>query len=44
MLQTTVGAVKTALHRGREKLTTPSSPRVVALPGEALLDQFVEAS
>jgi RNA polymerase sigma-70 factor (ECF subfamily) len=43
MLQTTVGAVKTALHRGREKLTTPSSPRVVALPSEALLDQFVEA-
>lgn len=43
ILQTTVGAVKAALHRGREKLATPSSNRVVAPASEALLDQFVEA-
>lgn len=43
MLQTTVGAVKTALHRGRGKLTSPSSARVVAPPSAVLLDRFVEA-
>jgi RNA polymerase sigma-70 factor (ECF subfamily) len=43
LLQTTVGAIKAALHRGREKLATASSPRIVAAPSEALLDQFVEA-
>jgi RNA polymerase sigma-70 factor (ECF subfamily) len=43
MLQTTVGAVKAALHRGREKLVTPNFPRPLSPPSEALLDHFVEA-
>lgn len=43
ILQTTVGAIKAALHRGREKLAAPRSTRVVSPPSEALLDQFVDA-
>lgn len=43
ILQTTEGAIKTALHRGREKLATPSSTRVATPASAALLDQFVEA-
>lgn len=42
-LQTTVGAVKAALHRGRGKLATPQASRQLAPPSEALLDQFVDA-
>src|SRR5574341_1676555 len=43
ILQTTVGAIKAALHRGREKLAATNSPRAVTHVNEALLDQFVEA-
>ncbi|HSB12337.1 MAG TPA: sigma-70 family RNA polymerase sigma factor [Blastocatellia bacterium] len=43
ILQTTVGAIKAALHRGRDKLAAPLSHRSSAGPSEALLDQFVEA-
>jgi RNA polymerase sigma-70 factor (ECF subfamily) len=43
ILQTTVGAIKAALHGGREKLATPSGTRAIAPMSEALLDQFVEA-
>ncbi|MFY9570559.1 MAG: sigma factor-like helix-turn-helix DNA-binding protein, partial [Blastocatellia bacterium] len=43
ILQTTVGAIKAALHRGREKLATPNRSQVAAGPSEALLDQFVDA-
>jgi len=43
ILQTTVGAIKAALHRGREKLATPSNTRSAAPLSDALLDQFVEA-
>lgn len=43
ILQTTVGAIKAALHRGRDKLATPGSDRVVSHASEALLDQFVDA-
>jgi len=43
ILQTTVGAIKAALHRGREKLAATSPPRAVSRVSEALLDQFVEA-
>lgn len=42
-LQTTVGAVKAALHRGREKLSAPRPSRPTAPPSAALLDQFVDA-
>jgi RNA polymerase sigma-70 factor (ECF subfamily) len=43
MLETTVGAIKAALHRGREKLAAPGNPRITAPASKALLDQFVEA-
>jgi len=43
ILQTTVGAIKAALHGGREKLAAPSDTRAVAPVSVALLDQFVEA-
>jgi RNA polymerase sigma-70 factor, ECF subfamily len=43
ILQTTVGAIKAALHGGREKLAVPSATRTVAPVSEALLDQFVAA-
>jgi RNA polymerase sigma-70 factor (ECF subfamily) len=43
ILQTTVGAIKAALHRGREKLATPSSAEIIMPASEVLLDQFVEA-
>jgi RNA polymerase sigma-70 factor (ECF subfamily) len=43
ILQTTVGAIKAALHGGREKLAAPSGTRAVVPVSEALLDQFVEA-
>ncbi|MFY9609368.1 MAG: RNA polymerase sigma factor [Blastocatellia bacterium] len=43
ILQSTVGAIKSALHRGREKLATPESVRGNAGPSKELVDQFVEA-
>src|SRR5262245_47186374 len=43
ILQTTVGAIKAALHGGREKLAAPSDARAVAPVSAALLDQFVAA-
>jgi RNA polymerase sigma-70 factor (ECF subfamily) len=43
ILQTTVGAIKAALHGGREKLAAPSGARAVAPVSAALLDQFVAA-
>ncbi|MGO9450918.1 MAG: sigma-70 family RNA polymerase sigma factor [Candidatus Binataceae bacterium] len=47
-LDTTVGAVKTALHRGRGKLKTAPSepktaPRRAGSPSPELLDRFVDA-
>jgi len=42
ILQTSVGAIKAALHRGREKLSaTSNAPRPA--PSEGLVDQFVAA-
>jgi RNA polymerase sigma-70 factor (ECF subfamily) len=41
--QTTVGAIKAALHGGREKLAAPSGTRAIAPVSAALLDQFVAA-
>ncbi len=38
-----VGAIKAALHRGREKLATPAAGRPRDAVSEALLDRFVEA-
>jgi RNA polymerase sigma-70 factor, ECF subfamily len=43
ILQTTTGAIKAALHGGREKLAAPSGTPAVAPVSEALLDQFVAA-
>jgi RNA polymerase sigma-70 factor (ECF subfamily) len=43
ILQTSVGAIKSAMHRGREKLATPTGTRGNSQPSEALVDQFVEA-
>ncbi len=43
ILQPTVGAIKAALHRGREKLAAPRTNRVAAHASEALLDQFIDA-
>lgn len=43
ILQTTAGAIKSALHRGRNKLATPNTPRVFSRASEALIDQFVAA-
>ncbi len=43
VLQTTTGAIKSALHRGREKLAAPVPLRPPAPPSESLLDQFVTA-
>jgi RNA polymerase sigma-70 factor (ECF subfamily) len=43
MLATTPGAIKAALHRGRERLAAPRPSRPEAPPTEALLDRFVEA-
>lgn len=42
ILQTSVGAIKAALHRGREKLAAPPPARLAAA-SEKLVDQFVEA-
>jgi len=42
-LDTSVGAVKAALHRGREKLAEPKPLRRVAPPSEAIVDRFVQA-
>jgi RNA polymerase sigma-70 factor (ECF subfamily) len=42
MLSTTVGAVKTALHRGRSKLEEPADPAVAA-PPPPVLDAFCAA-
>ncbi|HEU4389373.1 MAG TPA: sigma-70 family RNA polymerase sigma factor [Blastocatellia bacterium] len=43
MLGTTAGAIKSALHRGREKLAAPRPSRPAAPPSTALLDRFVDA-
>lgn len=43
ILQTTVGAIKASLHRGRGKLASPRSSRNASGPSESLLDQFVDA-
>ena len=43
ILRTTVGAIKAALHRGREKLATPDTRHGGPFPSEALLDRFVDA-
>jgi RNA polymerase sigma-70 factor (ECF subfamily) len=43
ILETSVGAIKSALHRGREKLATPAIATGNCQPSEALVDQFVEA-
>jgi len=43
ILQTSVGAIKSALHRGREKLAEPRVARFASCASEALLDQFVDA-
>ncbi|MGH7789908.1 MAG: sigma factor-like helix-turn-helix DNA-binding protein, partial [Candidatus Binatia bacterium] len=43
ILQTTTGAVKAALHRGRGKLAEPAPLRCATPASEALLDQFVAA-
>jgi RNA polymerase sigma-70 factor (ECF subfamily) len=42
-LQTTTGAVKAALHRGRGKLAAPALPPSGAAASAALLDRFVDA-
>lgn len=42
ILSTTVGAVKTALHRGRGKLAAPA-PAVERLPAPGVLDAFCKA-
>lgn len=43
ILQTTAGAIKSALHRGREKLAAPDTTSNDNQPSEALVDQFVAA-
>jgi RNA polymerase sigma-70 factor (ECF subfamily) len=44
ILGTTVGTIKSALHRGRGKLAAPTPAFVPAnAPSEALLDRFVDA-
>lgn len=43
ILGTTVGAIKTALHRGRDKLAARPGPPSTNPPSDALLDRFVEA-
>ncbi len=45
MLSTTVGAIKSALHRGRASLeeTKPSRGSIYRAPSRELLDRFVEA-
>jgi RNA polymerase sigma-70 factor (ECF subfamily) len=42
LLETTEGAIKSALHRGREKLADPVPP-ARATPSEALVRKFVDA-
>jgi RNA polymerase sigma-70 factor (ECF subfamily) len=42
LLETTEGAIKAALHRGREKLADPT-PSTRPVPPEALIQRFVEA-
>ena len=43
ILGTTVGAIKSALHRGRDKLAAPARLPPATRPSEALLGRFVEA-
>ena len=43
ILGTTVGAIKSALHRGRDKLAVLAGSSAVNAPSEALLDRFVDA-
>jgi RNA polymerase sigma-70 factor (ECF subfamily) len=42
LLETTEGAIKAALHRGRDKLANPTPSKRPA-PSEALVQQFVDA-
>jgi RNA polymerase sigma-70 factor (ECF subfamily) len=42
-LSTTVGAVKTALHRGRGKLVEPPAGDEIKVPAPAVLDAFCDA-
>jgi RNA polymerase sigma-70 factor (ECF subfamily) len=42
-LSTTLGAVKSALHRGREKLSEPSDAEAARSPAPAVLDAFCAA-
>lgn len=43
ILNTTIGAIKAALHRGRNKLSSPEPARIASVPSDALLDEFVDA-
>ena len=43
ILQTSTGAIKAALHRGRGKLATPQSLQKRLYSNETLIDQFVAA-
>src|SRR5262249_55365937 len=43
ILGTTVGAIKSALHRGRGKLAAPPALLPAHVPSEALLDRFADA-
>jgi len=43
ILQTSVGAIKSALHRGRGKLATPAGASGAPQPSAELVDRFVEA-
>ncbi|HKA21091.1 MAG TPA: sigma-70 family RNA polymerase sigma factor [Blastocatellia bacterium] len=43
ILQTSVGAIKAALHRGRRKLASPQTLQKHLHPNETLIDQFVAA-
>jgi RNA polymerase sigma-70 factor, ECF subfamily len=42
ILETTVGAVKSALHDGRQKLSAPESARAPGRVSEQIVDRFVE--
>lgn len=43
ILGTTTGAVKAALHRGRERLLAPEPPRHRVVPSARLVDRFITA-
>jgi RNA polymerase sigma-70 factor (ECF subfamily) len=42
ILATTPGAVKAALHRGRERLRTDTGPNSRSLPSPAVIDAFID--